>query len=79
MWVAAHLMPVWNRIANHVSGFSQTDYDFNHAVSVYPGDYYCRIYSPHAMWHEESAGLLFDFSLIADYANQIILKSRNTK
>ena len=72
MVAAAHLMPVWNRAANHLSGFAQTDDDFNHAHNVYPGDSYCRSYSPHAMWHEESAGLLFDFSLISDFGNQII-------
>jgi len=64
-------MPIWNRVANWMSGFAQTDSDFNHGFNVYPGDSWCRVYSPHALWHEESAGLLFDFSLVADYINNI--------
>ena len=77
MEIAAHFMPVWNRVANWLNDFAQTDSDFNHAINVYPGDYYCRHYSPHALWHEESAGLLFDFSLTADFVNSIFKKQEN--
>ena len=32
MEIAAHSMPVWNRVANWLSDFAQTDDEFNHAV-----------------------------------------------
>ena len=71
MEIAAHFMPVWNKVANWLSEFKQTDSDFNHAINVYPGDSWCRVYSPHALWHEESSGLLFDFALTSNYINGI--------
>ena len=75
MDVAAFLMPVYNRLANDLSGFPQTDSDFNHGIGVYPGDSHCRSYSPHSMWHEEGAHLMFDISIMSNYVNQIIQRS----
>ena len=68
-------MPYWNHLANLIAWTSQTDYDFNNMNDVYPGDQFCHTNSPHAIWHEESAGLLFEFAILCDYINSLILKS----
>jgi len=43
-------------------------------MDVYPGDDKCRGYSPHALWHEESANGLLEIALLADYFNGVVMK-----
>jgi hypothetical protein len=38
---------------------------------VYPGDAQCRLSSPHAIWHEESAIGLLEIMFFADKLNEI--------
>jgi len=40
-------------------------------MNVYPGDMKCRLQSPHALWHEESANGLLEVIFLGDKMNQI--------
>ena len=67
-------MPAWNKLASDISGVPQLDENVNQSMDVYPGDFKCRGYSPHALWHEESANGLFEIAMLADYFNGVVLK-----
>jgi len=72
--VASYLMPGFNAMASSVSGFPQTDEAVVSGVNVFPGDKQCRSYSPHAIWHEESANGFLELIFVADYINAILAK-----
>jgi len=65
-------LPHWNNLSSKISGFPQTDPAVNEAKNVYPGDSYCQGYSPHAIWHEESANGLLEIVFLADAVNEIL-------
>jgi hypothetical protein len=44
--------------------------------NVYPGDDQCRGYSPHSLWHEESANGLLEIVFLADFMNKILSKDK---
>lgn len=72
--LGAWLLPHWNHVSSALSGFPQTDADVNAAKNVYPGDSYCQGYSPHAIWHEESASGLLELVFLGDAVNSILSK-----
>ena len=75
--VGAAFMPYWNDMSAKISGIPQTDEAVNQAKrGVYPGDTQCRGTSPHALWHEESANGLLEIAFTADFAYQILNKSK---
>ncbi len=45
----------------------------NKSFNVYPGDNYCKTYSPHAIWHEESANGLLEILFLSDYMHLLTL------
>ena len=75
--IGAILLPSWNKLASDISGVPQLDEYINESSDVYPGDFKCRGYSPHALWHEESANGLLELALLADYINGVIIKYSN--
>jgi len=72
--MGALLLPSWNKLADHISGVPQLDEHMKQSMDVYPGDFKCRGYSPHALWHEESANGLLEITLLADYINGLVIK-----
>jgi len=68
------LLPAWNKLASDISGVPQLDDNVTQSIDVYPGDFKCRGYSPHALWHEESANGLLEIALLADYFNGVVAK-----
>jgi len=72
--IGALLLPTWNKLASDLSGVPQLDEYVNQSMDVYPGDSKCRGYSPHALWHEESASGLLELVLLADYINGVVIK-----
>ena len=70
--LGAWFLPHWNSLSSKLSGFPQTDPAVNAAKAVYPGDGYCQGYSPHAIWHEESASGLLEIVFLADAVNEIL-------
>jgi len=72
--IAALILPTWNKIADHISGTPQLDEWVTQSIDVYPGDDTCRGYSPHALWHEESANGLLEITLLCDYFNGVVQK-----
>lgn len=73
--LGAHILPIVNLFASSLSGFPQTDSSINWTTNVYPGDKYCNAYSPHAMWHEESADGLLEIVFLANSINGILKKN----
>jgi len=63
-------------MASRVSGFPQTDWYVNNSLDLYPGEAQCKGYSPHALWHEESASGLLEIIYTADYAHRILENTR---
>ena len=72
--IGALLLPLYNKISSDISGFPQLDDYINESMDVYPGDYKCRGYSPHALWHEESANGLWELTMLTDYFNKLVIK-----
>jgi len=70
--IANYLMPGFNALASSISGFAQTDEAVVSGVNVFPGDERCRSYSPHAIWHEESASGFLELVFLADAINAIL-------
>jgi hypothetical protein len=64
-------MAYLNHNLNHFSGIKQTDDRINKFLNVYPGDTLCRLQSPHAIWHEESANGLLEFFFMNDKMSEI--------
>jgi hypothetical protein len=69
MQIAALGLPYYNEMASRISQFPQTDENVNNAKNVYPGDDQCRNFSPHALWHEESAAGFLEIIFLADTVN----------
>lgn len=67
-------MPYWNQISTKLSGFAETDESIVDSFNVYPGDKFCKSYSPHAIWHEESANRLLELVFVANTINAILGK-----
>jgi phosphoribosyl 1,2-cyclic phosphodiesterase len=67
----------WNRWSSDLSGIPQTDEAVITSIDLYPGVQFCRNYSPHSLWHEESANGLLELVLMADSVNNIL--GRNNK
>jgi hypothetical protein len=74
--IGGALLPDVNAFANSLSGFPQTDSAVNDSFGVYPGDTHCRHYSPHAIWHEESANGLLEIVFLTDAINGILLSKK---
>ena len=70
--LGAALTPHWNGLSTWLSGFAQTDASINEMKNVYPGDSHCRTFSPHSLWHEESANGLLEIAFLADYIYSIL-------
>jgi hypothetical protein len=62
----------WNRWSSDLSGIPQTDEAVITSVDLYPGVAFCRSYSPHSLWHEESANGLLELVFMADSVNNIL-------
>ena len=76
--IGGALLPDVNAFANSLSGFPQTDSAVNDSFGVYPGDTHCRHYSPHAIWHEESANGLLEIVFLTDAINGILLSKKTS-
>jgi hypothetical protein len=61
--------PIYNRVVNFFSTIEQSDENLIDFNNVYPGDRQCRVTSPHAIWHEESANGLMETVFLADKMN----------
>ena len=59
--------PLINDIASAMTGFPQTDRVMASGKKIYPGSEHCDVYSPHALWHEESANGFLEIVLLTDY------------
>jgi len=59
-------------MSTRISRIPQTDQNVVDSKNVYPGDTMCRGYSPHALWHEESANGLLEIVWLGDYMNKIL-------
>ena len=70
--IGAKLTPDINDYSARISKFPQTDKNVNTSHNVYPGDWFCRNYSPHALWHEESANGLLELVFLSDFVNKIL-------
>jgi hypothetical protein len=66
----------WNRMSSDISGFPQTDDAVITSIDLYPGVEYCRSYSPHALWHEESANGLLEIVFLCDNVNKILGRNK---
>lgn len=73
--LGAGFMPLWNEVADRIAGTTNSDANVRMARNVYPGDAACRAYSPHALWHEQSANGLLDIVYVGDFMNSIIEQS----
>jgi hypothetical protein len=69
MNMAVSFAPYVYSLADHMSGFSEQDQEMNTMGKVFPGDKFCRIDSPHALWHEVSANALMNFAYLANHVN----------
>ena len=77
MLIAVNHMPKINAYASKMSGFPQTDPAVVKSDGVYPADtYFCRHWSPHAIWHEESASGFVEITFLADFVNSIIVEAQ---
>ena len=72
MMIGSEILPYYNMFADLIAGQSQTDNAIWTGQGVYPGENHCRLYSPHALWHEESANLTMEFAFLADDINSSI-------
>lgn len=70
--IGAAITPVINELSARISQVPQTDENVNKSHDVYPGDGFCRNYSPHALWHEESANGLLEIVFMSDFINKIL-------
>jgi hypothetical protein len=68
----AEMQPVFNAIANDITGFTHVDLEFQQSIDVYPGDAKCRAEQPHSIWHEQSGNGLVDMALVAQFADQML-------
>ena len=76
--IGGALLPDVNAFANSFSKFPQTDSNVENSFEVYPGDVHCRHYSPHAIWHEESANGLLEIVFLTDAINGILLSKKTS-
>lgn len=76
--IGAIMMPYINAMADKLTGFPQTDAAVSDSINVYPGDTKCRAYTPHSIWHEESANGFLEFVFMADYINKVITTAQET-
>lgn len=74
--LGAFLTPDINALSARISGVPQTDENVNKSFDVYPGDDQCRGYSPHALWHEESANGLLEIVFIGDFMHKVLTKTK---
>jgi len=63
-------------MSTRISQIPQTDENVVKSKNVYPGDDQCRGYSPHALWHEESANGLLEIVFLGDFMNKILSKTK---
>ena len=75
--LGAMATPDINEFAAHISNVPQTDINVNKSQNVYPGDSQCRGYSPHALWHEESANGLLEIVFLGDFMHKILSKTKD--
>jgi len=70
------ITPDINELSTRISQLPQTDQNVVNSKNVYPGDDKCRGYSPHSLWHEESANGLLEIVFIGDLMNKILTKTK---
>lgn len=63
-------------MSTRISQIPQTDENVVKSKNVYPGDEQCRGYSPHSLWHEESANGLLEIVFLGDFMNKILGKTK---
>ena len=63
-------------MSTRISQFPQTDENVVKSKNVYPGDDQCRGFSPHALWHEESANGLLEIVFLGDFMHKILAKTK---
>jgi hypothetical protein len=79
MGIAVSMTPYVYSLADHLSGFYEKDLAVNTlAANMFPGAKFCRIDSPHALWHEVSANGLMNFAYLADHVNGLSRHYRTT-
>ena len=76
--IGAITMPYINAMADKLTGFPQTDAAVSESINVYPGDTKCRAYTPHSIWHEQSANGFLEFVFMADYINKVITSAQES-
>ena len=59
-------MPTINGLATALTGFEYSDETFQMGLKMYPGQDWCKLKSPHTLWHHQSAIGLVDLVLLAD-------------
>merc|ERR1712084_45121 len=69
MHIAIAMTPYVYKVADALSGFYEHDEELNNTGKVFPGDKFCRVDSPHALWHEVSANGLMNFAYLANHVN----------
>merc|ERR1719498_1740791 len=69
MHIAIAMTPYVYKVADALSGFYEHDHELNTLGKVFPGDKFCRVDSPHALWHEVSANGLMNFAYLANHVN----------
>ena len=69
----AEMIPVLNSFLNSYNSFEYFETNFQDAVDVYPGDFWCNLVIPHAKWHLESGIGLLDLTYVGDEVYRIFL------
>jgi len=70
------ITPDINELSTRISQVPQTDSAVTSSKNIYPGEDQCKGYSPHALWHEESANGLLEIVFLGDFMNKILSKTK---
>ena len=69
-------MPIVNDLATALTSFKYSNASFLTGINMYPGQDWCKLKSPHALWHHQTAIALVDLVLLADQMDIIFIKYR---
>jgi len=72
------ITPDINEMSTRISQIPQTDSAVTSSINIYPGEDQCKGYSPHSLWHEESANGLLEIVFLGDFMNKILSKTKKT-
>ena len=78
-WIGSWMARSVNALFNAIAGYTSPDEALSKRKNVYPGSQRCNQKSPHALWHQEAADVMYELTRLTDNVRTLLQEHQAKK